>query len=62
MVDTLGYQRQYSIQESANGKGRFENESILEEFIWDNLNILFNASPLSGRLKSRVASKKAHTV
>lgn len=46
MVETLSYQRQYSIQESANGKYRFENESILEDFAWDNLNLLFNATPL----------------
>lgn len=46
MVETLSYQRQYSIQESANEKYRFENESVLEDFVWDNLNALFNAAPL----------------
>lgn len=46
MVEALSYQRQYSIQELANGKCKFENESVLEEFVWDNLNSLFKASPL----------------
>lgn len=46
MVETLGYQRQYSIQESASGKCRFESESVLEEFVWDNLQALFKATPL----------------
>ena len=46
MVETLSYQRQYSIQESANGKYRFESESVLEDFAWDNLNLLFNVTPL----------------
>jgi hypothetical protein len=46
MIETLSYQRQYSVQESANGKYRFESESVLEDFAWDNLNSLFNATPL----------------
>lgn len=46
MVEMTGYQRQYSIQRWANGSFRFEHESILEDFIWDNLNILFKANPL----------------
>lgn len=46
MTESLGYQRQYSIQESANGKLRFENESVLEDFVWDNLSFLFKATPL----------------
>jgi len=46
MTESLGYQRQYSIQESANGRLRFENESVLEDFVWDNLSVLFKATPL----------------
>lgn len=46
MVETLSYQRQYSIQESANEKYRFESESVLEDFAWDNLNALFKVTPL----------------
>jgi hypothetical protein len=46
MIQSLSYQRQYSIQESANEKYRFESESVLEDFAWDNLNALFKVTPL----------------